>query len=876
MLRSLLLAALAALLFSPTAFAQTSSGAWPSCANGHGGQYELIFGVVRPVGNVADYAITVRDAAGTVVLDTLRSTVAGAGLDTCVELLSARTILDASTPANGIKLGSPTPAGRLLTFTFEERDPATPGVLPLYSRTFTYNVCDPDDAQSETGFYCSGEPYSSGGGQAPQNNTATDFADYYFFYDGTGLYTVSVNFHDHLGPGKLYKGYEDVFAGEDWVMPYNLTEFCTRVDFTCSAAALDQVDNFMSNQSGDPATGAVHTPILRDWTLGAGAIVLDEKSPQTSLVQNWLWNLSGQTIYFQPRSRITLSHVLTVKDMTLAAADPTAGWFGVRADGGAAEATFDATTVQDVDYTGEYVNPASPFPPYAAVTATAGATVTLDNGSLVDSSQVANGVVASLTGSLITVSGGTEIRRNDGLGALASAGGRVVLTGNSTELRENSDGGVWATGSGSKVDVLARAGVNLHASAYGATSTAGGTVTVATPAGVIGNSSISDNDGGLDTRTSGYQFTGQCGINGCPDGVARVSDNDDLGEKDGRANSASSITAQNTYWGVNHIQQSDLALASGGSSFISVTPLSTTLSNGGGGSGSSKTGGTASQSFFGGGDYEALSPASQARQFALDGDTEAAATLLGAALLVTTDSAERLALYSAAVYLAGRDLTPALRTQLATDAARSDDEGAWAQRALATDAGRRGAADAKTLAETLAGRAGHHAFGHGMLVRLAADTESTALSALAAFAAATGEDASGDDLEALASAVAVVVAAYPDVDLDAALRSVPPTADAKTSGATTILAELAAYPNPSTTRATVALAVSDASDASVMVYDALGRRVAVLHEGALDEGDHAFELDASRLAPGVYVVTARTTSASGSAQTSAVRWTRMR
>ena len=42
---------------------------------------------------------------------------------------------------------------------------------------------------------------------------------------------------------------------------------------------------------------------------------------------------------------------------------------------------------------------------------------------------------------------------------------------------------------------------------------------------------------------------------------------------------------------------------------------------------------------------------------------------------------------------------------------------------------------------------------------------------------------------------------------------------------------------------------------SLLTY-ALGRRVAVLHEGPLAAGTHAVALDASRLAPGVYVVRA--------------------
>ena len=65
---------------------------------------------------------------------------------------------------------------------------------------------------------------------------------------------------------------------------------------------------------------------------------------------------------------------------------------------------------------------------------------------------------------------------------------------------------------------------------------------------------------------------------------------------------------------------------------------------------------------------------------------------------------------------------------------------------------------------------------------------------------------------------------------------------------------LIVYPNPTRVAATVALTLRDAADVRVVAYDVLGRRVAVLHEGALAVGDHAFRLDLSALPAGTYFV----------------------
>jgi len=63
--------------------------------------------------------------------------------------------------------------------------------------------------------------------------------------------------------------------------------------------------------------------------------------------------------------------------------------------------------------------------------------------------------------------------------------------------------------------------------------------------------------------------------------------------------------------------------------------------------------------------------------------------------------------------------------------------------------------------------------------------------------------------------------------------------------------------NPASGPVRLSLTVAEAGPAEVAAYDALGRRVAVLHEGPMAAGTHPLTLDASGLPAGVYVVRAR-------------------
>ncbi|HLA64457.1 MAG TPA: T9SS type A sorting domain-containing protein, partial [Rhodothermales bacterium] len=74
------------------------------------------------------------------------------------------------------------------------------------------------------------------------------------------------------------------------------------------------------------------------------------------------------------------------------------------------------------------------------------------------------------------------------------------------------------------------------------------------------------------------------------------------------------------------------------------------------------------------------------------------------------------------------------------------------------------------------------------------------------------------------------------------------------TGPVTALAVERVAPNPVRGRATVAYAVPVAGRVVVAVYDALGRRVAVVQDGPVAAGRHEAELNTAGLSPGVYVV----------------------
>ena len=60
------------------------------------------------------------------------------------------------------------------------------------------------------------------------------------------------------------------------------------------------------------------------------------------------------------------------------------------------------------------------------------------------------------------------------------------------------------------------------------------------------------------------------------------------------------------------------------------------------------------------------------------------------------------------------------------------------------------------------------------------------------------------------------------------------------------------YPNPFNPTTNIKLALPEAANVNLCVYNLIGQEVAVIHKGQLQPGYHSFILDASRLASGVY------------------------
>ncbi len=112
--------------------------------------------------------------------------------------------------------------------------------------------------------------------------------------------------------------------------------------------------------------------------------------------------------------------------------------------------------------------------------------------------------------------------------------------------------------------------------------------------------------------------------------------------------------------------------------------------------------------------------------------------------------------------------------------------------------------------------------------------------------------------------------ATPGIYGAAALRSV----SGEAGPAPDATVRVAVSPNPIAGRGTVRVSVAGASaSASVTVYDALGRRVAVLHDGPMTAGSHDLAFEAGALAPGVYVIHVRVSPEAGGAWTDVRRVT---
>ena len=132
--------------------------------------------------------------------------------------------------------------------------------------------------------------------------------------------------------------------------------------------------------------------------------------------------------------------------------------------------------------------------------------------------------------------------------------------------------------------------------------------------------------------------------------------------------------------------------------------------------------------------------------------------------------------------------------------------------------------------------------------------------ATGAFESTTVEGGTGFELEVDTAEAGVVVLRLAQVG----------TVDAEDDAPAFALG-LAAYPNPVAARATVEVTLPEATDVQVEAFDAVGRRVAVLHDGPLAAGVHALAFDTAALLSGITIVRAVTTTGTASRTVTVVR-----
>ncbi len=600
-------------------------------------------------------------------------------------------------------------------------------------------------------------------------------------------------------------------------------------------------------------------------------------------------------------SRVEVAGRLQAHRVAFSAANAASGWGGLRFGPGAGRGVPPAlaSVLTGVSVTGVRYTPGTfttQYPPRAAVEVRDRA-VTLTGGTTITGSAqgYANGMLATGTAN-VTITGESQIESNAGLGILATAGAQVRVT-DGARVSLNALGGVLASGFGTRATMDGYASVDGNGGP-GVRADGQAHVRIRSDAG-LGNTSVSLNNGGLTAYAGGSVDGGQCQPLDVPVRANRFADNHMTGTNayDALARGGSSVVARYAYWGAG---RTSLVLSQDGSSTLAVYPLApsvdtpdpscTVTETGRAGVGAvvlSRSNGSLTGANRGGTPSEAVvALATTAREAAWAGDEAAAfATLAGASAVVATD-ADREAVFEAMAALMAETQPAATLATLEATASSGGDEAPWARRALAVAHASAGdAAGADALAVELTretsgsdGISAHAAFGHGFRVRLAveADSAAMALDRLAALAAVV-TDADTLAVETFGSALALVVAAFPDADVSAVAGGARssmavPEALLGTTTAGAAADGLAVWPNPAATVGTVRVSVSmPARSAVVAVYDALGRRVVVLHDGPLAAGAHDFALAASALAPGVYVVQVRVVPEDGTAAWTEVR-----
>lgn len=639
----------------------------------------------------------------------------------------------------------------------------------------------------------------------------------------------------------------DMIGYEPWTLPYDAFQLCAP---ECSAP------NTTPTVGGGPAQFMAYRVQTAPTPSGGFVVIPDYRFTGSVRIPTtypaMTWSVPDLILRFPQGAILEASTPLTAVNTAFTATNTSQAWRGVTISGGTV--VLDGSSVAGVSFAGlTFAQTAS------AVTVSGGGSLTMRNGASISGTINGQGVravgVHGTTGtpSRVTIEGGTtRIESNELAGVSADGGARVTIR-DLAQVSENG-AGVVASGYGSRVS-LDHAHV-LDNTGSGALATDGGDVR-ATSAAVSGlRTHVNGNDGGLSVDTGGSLRIGTCdGAGVCTNAGHQLLDNDDTGAFfDARSFGGSTLRAQGNDWGVQ--DAACLDTQKDASSTLRVTPIVPSGPACNPPSFGRTSAGTASAR----GMSDAVLTLVEAAEDALEESDEPGATAamrLALALAGTDDDREG-AFLGAARMLALADLGG---VTAALDSATTTVSRPFSLYALAVghaSAGRASDADAVAatlVAEFAGGDLAAAALGIRTRLAVEAGDEAGALTHLAALADAAPEST------VFTTAAALVAAVFPDAALPGGARTGEAIVAAKAGADAPAAMPLSVVPNPSSTAARVL--VSGAGMLDMAVYDALGRRVAVLADGVPVESIFSADVNAAALPAGVYLVRAVVHGADG-------------
>jgi hypothetical protein len=752
-------------------------------------------------------------------------------------------------------------ADTLHTLRFERLN-AIGGVVGTY--TYSYLLCrtpnEPGDPRLVGDFYC------------PVGTTLA-YPDLLFYWTGATM---------RVYPTKLFTGgvgdVNNHIELAEWVLPYNARNVCEDQG-NCGGQAFFRDIPFVSEQVAPPYTVS---ELL------------------TLEVYNGLqWNFTSADVTsmaFVEDARLNVYGTLAADGVTFTAApgcgdicdpgpDDDGTWGGIAflTPSGSGLTVLPASTL--IDSQVEHVGP--PTGGSRALTGAVGVfgrDVTLSGTQVHDSEGGVMGLLASGAANVL-VTDGSLIYENDGGGALAASGADLTINAES-RVEDNPGGGVAASGYGS---TLILDGATVQRSNGPGTAQAPGVRALFNAQVEFVDDDpevfvqVLDNDGGLDAQSGGSLDGGTCPGQTlpCPSGYAAVHQiqrNAPGGAFfDARSQGGASVIAEGNDWGVT--SYSALVLVNDGST-LDVCPM-VGITGACGGAGRIAAG--VADGLRGSEDVFALVEAAERAYLAGDmAAFELAADAVVATLGASATEDERRAAFEGTTRLFAWAQPSGPLASLANLAAQPGEAQPWAMRALGV--GRASAeqyvearATADTLAVTYAGSE-HARFGLGLRVRVAVaeEDEVGAVTAIDVLVAAFPEAEEVPELAAL------VLATFPEAGVEAVLNgrspagamTTAPVAASVSPGA--LLDVETARPNPTTSSAFVPFELAEEATVEAVLYDALGRRMAVLASGAFGAGHHAVTLDGGDLPAGVYVVHVTARSGAGAPVVAVRRVTLMR